>query len=120
MATAMPIADIQEPGIDSAKTVFIKLHLGLLGSSRKVSSSQVEVAADKALIRVSKTRSTHRSSKPFARWMVTSARYKIETRAASVEWISTVLEQYVSCDRRALQPSALRPQRAPSPIVNYG
>jgi hypothetical protein len=56
MATALPILDLQEPGADLArKTVFIKLHLGLLGNSRKVSSSQVEVDADKALIRVSKT-----------------------------------------------------------------
>ncbi|MGA9055177.1 MAG: hypothetical protein WB763_01565 [Terriglobia bacterium] len=56
MATALPILDIQEPGADLArKTVFIKLHLGLLGNSRKVSSSQVAVDADKALIRVSKT-----------------------------------------------------------------
>jgi len=56
MATALPILDIQEPGADLArKTVFIKLHLGLLGNSRKVSSSQVAVVADKALIRVSKT-----------------------------------------------------------------
>ena len=56
MATAMPIVDIQEPGTDLArKTVFIKLHLGLLGNRRKVSSSQVEVDADKELIRVSKT-----------------------------------------------------------------
>jgi hypothetical protein len=55
MATALPILDIQEPGADLAtKTVFIKLHLDLLGNSRKVSSSQVEVDADKALIRVSK------------------------------------------------------------------
>jgi hypothetical protein len=55
MATALPILDIQEPGTDLArKTVFIKLHLGLLGNSRKVNSSQVEVDADKALIRVSK------------------------------------------------------------------
>ena len=56
MATALPILDIQEPGTDLAKkTVFIKVHLGLLGNSRKVSSSRVEVDADKALIRVSKT-----------------------------------------------------------------
>ena len=55
MATALPILDIQEPGADLArKTVFIKLHLGLLGNSRKVNSSQVEVDADKAFIRVSK------------------------------------------------------------------
>jgi hypothetical protein len=56
MATALPILDIQEPGADLArKTVFIKLHLGLLGNSRKVRSSQVEVDADKELIRVAKT-----------------------------------------------------------------
>ena len=57
MATALPILDIQEPGTDLAKkTVFIKVHLGLLGNSRKVSSSQVEVDADKDLIRVAKFR----------------------------------------------------------------
>jgi hypothetical protein len=56
MATALPILEIQEPGADLArKTVFIKLHLGLLGNSRKVSSSQVEVDADKELVRVAKT-----------------------------------------------------------------
>ncbi len=56
MATALPILELQEPGADLArKTVFIKLHLGLLGNSRKVSSSQVEVDADKELIRVAKT-----------------------------------------------------------------
>src|ERR1035437_1147093 len=55
MATALPILDIQEPGTDLAKkTVFIKVHLGLLGNSRKVSSSQVEVDADKALIHAAK------------------------------------------------------------------
>jgi len=47
MATALPILDIEEPGTDLArKTVFIKLHLGLLGNCRKVSSSQIEVDAD--------------------------------------------------------------------------
>src|SRR5208337_1662035 len=57
MATALPILEIQEPGADLArKTVFIKLHLGLLGNSRKVSSSQVEVDADKELIRAAKFR----------------------------------------------------------------
>ncbi len=56
MGTALPILEIQEPGTDLArKTVFIKLHLGLLGNSRKVSSSQVEADADKELIRVAKT-----------------------------------------------------------------
>ena len=35
MATALLILDTQEPGTDLArKTVFIKLHLSLLGNSR--------------------------------------------------------------------------------------
>jgi ribonuclease HI len=56
MATALPILEIQEPGTDLArKTVFIKPHLGMLGNSRKVSSSRVEVDADKKLIRVANT-----------------------------------------------------------------
>ena len=56
MATAVPILSVQSSDNELAKqTVFIKLHLGLLGNSRKVSSSRVEVDADKALIRVSKT-----------------------------------------------------------------
>jgi hypothetical protein len=56
MATAAPILSIQSSDNELAKqTVFIKLHLGLLGNSRKVSSSQVAVDADKALVRVSKT-----------------------------------------------------------------
>jgi hypothetical protein len=55
-ATAAPVLNIQSSDNELAKqTVFIKLHLGLLGNSRKVSSSQVAVDADKALIRVSKT-----------------------------------------------------------------
>jgi hypothetical protein len=56
MATAAPILNIQSSDNELAKqTVFIKVHLGLLGNTRKVSPSQVEVDADKALIRVSKT-----------------------------------------------------------------
>ena len=56
MATAPMIVNLETPGEDLArKTVFVKLHLGLLGNSRKVSSAQVEVDADKNLIRVSKT-----------------------------------------------------------------
>jgi len=55
MATALPSLEIEEPGTDLArKTVFIKLHLGLLGDSRMVSSSLVKLDADNALIRVSK------------------------------------------------------------------
>ncbi len=56
MATASPIVNIQDPGTDLArKTVFIKLHLGLLGNTRKVSSAQVEVDADKNSIHISKS-----------------------------------------------------------------
>jgi hypothetical protein len=56
MATAAPILNIQRSDYELSKqTVFINLHLALLGNSRKVSSSQVAVDADKALIRVSKT-----------------------------------------------------------------
>jgi hypothetical protein len=55
-ATAVPILNVQSSDNELAKqTVFIKVHLGLLGNTRKVSPSQVEVDADKALIRVSKT-----------------------------------------------------------------
>ena len=56
MATAPMIVNLETVGEDLArKTVFVKLHLGVLGNSRKVSSAQVEVDADKNLIRVSKT-----------------------------------------------------------------
>ncbi len=55
MATAAPILNVQSSDNELVKqTVFVKLHLGLPGNSRKVSSSQVAVDADKALIRVSK------------------------------------------------------------------
>jgi len=50
------IVNLERPGEDLAqKTVFVKVNLGALGNSRKVSSAQVEVDADKNLIRVSKT-----------------------------------------------------------------
>jgi hypothetical protein len=56
MATAPAVLDLQSPGEDLArKTVFVKLRLGLPGNSRKVSSAQVEVDADKRLVKVSKT-----------------------------------------------------------------
>ncbi len=56
MATATPLITIEDRGQDLAqKTVCLKVHLGLIGNSRKVSNSQVEVDADKQLIRVSKT-----------------------------------------------------------------
>ncbi len=55
MATLAPIIAIEDRGQDLAqKTVCLKVHLGLVGNSRKVSNSQVEVDADKQLIRVSK------------------------------------------------------------------
>lgn len=56
MATVPLILDLQTPGEDLArKTVFVKLRLGLVGNSRRVSSAQVEVDADKSLVKVSKT-----------------------------------------------------------------
>src|SRR5438876_12246876 len=56
MATVSMIVNLETPGEDLArKTVFVKVRLGTLGNSRKVSSAQVEVDADKNLIRVSKT-----------------------------------------------------------------
>src|SRR2546425_6514164 len=56
MATAPMIVDLETPGEDLArKSVFVKLHLGLLGNTRKVSSAQVEVDADKNSIHISKS-----------------------------------------------------------------
>src|SRR3989454_3336672 len=56
MATAPMIVNLERPGEDLArKTVFVKLHLGLLGNTRKVSSAQVEVDAGKDSIHVSKS-----------------------------------------------------------------
>ncbi len=56
MATTAPLITIEDSGQNLAeKTVCLKVHLGLIGNSRKVSNSQVEVDADKRLIRVSKT-----------------------------------------------------------------
>jgi hypothetical protein len=47
IVTAAPILNIQSSDNELSKqTVFIKLHLGLLGNSRKVSSPQVAVDAD--------------------------------------------------------------------------
>jgi len=56
MATAPITLDLQSPGENLArKTVFVKLRLGLPGNSRKISSSQIEVDADKSLVKASKT-----------------------------------------------------------------
>src|SRR5438105_1875077 len=56
MATAPMTVNLETPGEDLARrTVFVKLRLGVLGNSRKVCSAQIEVDADKNLIRVSKT-----------------------------------------------------------------
>jgi hypothetical protein len=46
---------IHDPGVDLArKTVCIKVRLSTMGNTRKVSTSQIEADADKALLRVSK------------------------------------------------------------------
>ena len=56
MATPVSMITIEDKGQDLAqRTVCVKVCLGLLGNTRKVSNSQVEVDADKSLIRVSKT-----------------------------------------------------------------
>jgi hypothetical protein len=56
MATmTIPEIEIHNAGLDLAqKTVCIKVRLQRLGNTRKVSTSQIEVDSDKALIRVSK------------------------------------------------------------------
>ncbi len=51
-ALAIPIAR-QEQSL-SESTVILQVKFGLLGDSRKVSSSQVEVDTDKQLLRVAK------------------------------------------------------------------
>lgn len=54
---AIPLAliDVRNVGHDLAqKTVCVKVRLGRIGNTRKVSNSQVEVDTDKSLIRVSK------------------------------------------------------------------
>ena len=54
-AMPMPLIEVQNMGQDLAqRTVCVKVRLGRLGNTRKVSNSQVEVDTDKSLIRVSK------------------------------------------------------------------
>lgn len=54
-AMAMPLIESHSMGQDLAqRTVCVKVRLGRLGNTRKVSNSQVEVDTDKSLIRVSK------------------------------------------------------------------
>src|SRR5437867_466117 len=56
MATPAPTIAVEDKGEDLVqRTVCVKVCLGLLGNTRKVSNSQVEVDADKSLIRVSKS-----------------------------------------------------------------
>ncbi len=54
-AMPMPTIECHNMGQDLAqRTVCVKVRLGRLGNTRKVSNSQVEVDTDKSLIRVSK------------------------------------------------------------------
>jgi hypothetical protein len=54
-AMPMPLVEFHSMGQDLAqRTVCVKVRLGRLGNTRKVSNSQVEVDTDKSLIRVSK------------------------------------------------------------------
>lgn len=56
MSTATITPDVETQGANLAReTVYISVSFGLLGNSRKVSNSAVEVDADKSLIKVSKT-----------------------------------------------------------------
>ena len=55
-AKPMALTEVRNMGQDLAqKTVCVKVRLGRLGNTRKVSNSQVEVDTDKSLIRVSKS-----------------------------------------------------------------
>lgn len=55
MATATAIPEVKDAGMNLAKeTVCLTVSFGLLGNSRKVSNSAVDVDADKSLIRVHK------------------------------------------------------------------
>ncbi len=54
-AMTLPLIEVPNMGQDLAqRAVCVKVRLGRLGNSRKVSNSQVEVDTDKSLIRVSK------------------------------------------------------------------
>ncbi len=55
MSTTSAVLEMETNGQDLAqKTVCVKVHLGLLGNTRKVGTSNIEVDADKKLIRVTK------------------------------------------------------------------
>jgi len=55
MATFAPDIEVLTSQDLAQTTVCLKVHLGALGNTRKVSSAKIEVDADKQLIRVSKT-----------------------------------------------------------------
>lgn len=56
MSTAASTISLQESTPDLARrAVYVKVHLGFFGNTRKVNNALVEVDADKALVRVSKT-----------------------------------------------------------------
>lgn len=55
MPTVSAVLEVEKNAQDLAqKTVCVKVHLGLLGNTRKVGASNIEVDADKELIRVTK------------------------------------------------------------------
>ena len=55
MSTMSAVLEVENNAQDLAqKTVCVKVHLGLLGNTRRVGTSKVEVDADKQLIRVTK------------------------------------------------------------------
>ena len=70
MATALPILDIHAPGTDLArKTVFIKLHLGLLGNDHvniiySHPGDQAQLAASEAVWQKVKEAESKRNQQP--------------------------------------------------------
>jgi hypothetical protein len=86
MATFAPNRIVTPDPALSQTAVCLRVHLGALGNTRKVSSANVEVDADKQLIRVSKRlldavelRDIHRST---ANCAIISTRYACLSRSA--------------------------------------
>lgn len=79
---AMPVSmiDVQNLGQDLAqKTVCVKVRLGRIGNTRKVSNSKVEVDTDKSLIRVSKHLLDSKELRAVANFDAEIRRYLYET-----------------------------------------
>jgi hypothetical protein len=71
-AMPMRLIEVQSMGQDLAqRTVCVKVRLGRLGNTRKVSNSQVEVDTDKSLLLISKFRGvTAECIRKYRKWLV--------------------------------------------------